>query len=344
MKNLHNLDLLRSMAVTFVLVDHTSWALGHHAFGRFDTGNLGVFGVYLFFVHTALVLMGSLERQPQTLSFYVRRIFRIYPLAMAATAAGLLVPVWAGGAGWNRIHFTGSTILSNLLLIQDLAHRPNIVGVMWTLTMEVQMYVLLPALFFLAVREKKVWTLVVLWAFAVVVGHSYFPGPAVFFLKVIANFIPGVIAYLIFDRRSPAPLPAWSFAPFLFVLLAVYMLVPSPEVSWCISLALGFALPQFRQISMPWLVEASQQVALYSYGVYLWHSFGIKLGFRFFHNPWAQVVAELVFTAFMSIAGYRVLEEPLIRYGNRLGHRLAVSKGTLVATTTASTPRTYRHV
>lgn len=64
MKSLHNLDLLRSMAVSFVLIDHTSWALGHHTFGRFDTGNLGVFGVYLFFIHTSLVLMWSLEREP----------------------------------------------------------------------------------------------------------------------------------------------------------------------------------------------------------------------------------------------------------------------------------------
>ena len=45
----------------------------------------------MFFVHTALVLMWSLDRRPHILDFYIRRIFRIYPLAIFAVLCALLV-------------------------------------------------------------------------------------------------------------------------------------------------------------------------------------------------------------------------------------------------------------
>ena len=61
---------------------------------------LGRFGVLLFFVHTALVLMSSIERQGThragwVRAFYVRRALRIYPLAVVTIllVAACAVPV-----------------------------------------------------------------------------------------------------------------------------------------------------------------------------------------------------------------------------------------------------------
>lgn len=58
--DLPNLDILRAVAVLLVLVDHSAKFFG----GSFDLLHpLGITGVYLFFTHTSLVLMFSLERQ-----------------------------------------------------------------------------------------------------------------------------------------------------------------------------------------------------------------------------------------------------------------------------------------
>ena len=320
MKNLPNLDLLRSFAVLLVLIDHTTWSLGRHLYGTWNTADVGVFGVYLFFVHTCLVLMWSLERQPHVLNFYIRRAFRIYPLALTALLVALLfgIPVYAGG-GWDPLHFSLGTIAANFLLVQDLLHRPNIVGVMWTLTIEVQMYVLLPALFFLVSREGKIWQVLVLWSLAVLELHAFLRTPANILPTVIPDFLPGVVAYLAF-RKFRAHLPGWLFVFYLVALLSAYMVSPTPAHSWPIVLVLGLTLPSFRQISQRSLVWLSGNVAKYSFGIYLWHTFGMKISFHFLahHSGLLKVVGELAFTAVASVAGYHLLEEPLMKVGSRL--------------------------
>ena len=56
-----NLDVLRSMAVLMVLFDHLTRL---YELGRFD--DVGIFGVLVFFVHTSLVLMYSMQRSHLT--------------------------------------------------------------------------------------------------------------------------------------------------------------------------------------------------------------------------------------------------------------------------------------
>src|SRR5690349_8509858 len=83
-----NLDILRSIAVLSVLFSHSvRWIVQGTVQSRaaMET-NLGRFGVLIFFVHTALVLMMSMGRissKPRwVLQFYLLRIFRIYPLSI----------------------------------------------------------------------------------------------------------------------------------------------------------------------------------------------------------------------------------------------------------------------
>lgn len=90
-----NLDLMRSFAVLAVVFDHTWLAAVGSAHGYTLVTSIGFFGVCLFFVHTTLVLMWSLERQSSPFKFYVRRVFRIYPLAILFVASIALFNVFA---------------------------------------------------------------------------------------------------------------------------------------------------------------------------------------------------------------------------------------------------------
>src|SRR5579864_138681 len=158
-----NLDVLRAVAVLLVLAQHLM--------NRFHVGQkfgfvvppIGSFGVLVFFVHTSLVLMYSMERSGLSGSrlaanFYVRRIFRIYPLSMLAVLSAVALRLDSSVPGIQGLARTASPgmgrILSNLFLVQNLVKPGSIINVLWSLPFELQMYLFLPLLFLWIGRKK----------------------------------------------------------------------------------------------------------------------------------------------------------------------------------------------
>lgn len=326
-RDLPNLDLLRSVAVISVVVEHTLLAMHIGRIGSWQVAWIGVVGVFMFFVHTSLVLMWSLERKPNTLDFYIRRAFRIYPLAWAAILIAVLFHLPTEGTPLNYFHyahFSGSSLVSALLLVQNFYGHQNFVGVLWSLPYEVQMYLFLPVLFFFVQKNFSVWYLLVLWSLTVVFCRVTFSSDGHNLATVIPYFLPGVMAYVGFDRTLPR-MPSWTFPVFLLSLTAAFMRHPGWFRAWLFCLALGIGLPFFHQIRSHRLRRVSVQVAQYSYSLYLVHPFAIVLGFYLLaqHTLAIRVAVEILTLVPISIASYHWVERPMIR----LGARLAVKVG-----------------
>jgi len=324
-----NLDFLRAFAVTSVVLDHTLLAKNVSMVRSWQIEWLGDFGVYLFFVHTCLVLMWSLARRPHSLDFYIRRVFRIYPLAITAILVAVVshAPVAGSAQNWFvAARPTPVMLASNLLLSQNLLgyRGGNIIGVLWSLPLEVQMYIFLPALFFLIREEEALWPILLIWAFCIATAHRFFP-PASgnVFATVIPDFLPGVMAYVGFKKWRPR-IPAFVFPPFLIALLLFFMRSPNSYRAWPVCLAVGLGLPFFRQFSSAWVVKPAHQIAKYSYGIYLAHPFCIALGIHLLaHQTLAvQLAVELLTTAVISVAAYKFIEHPMIQFGSRLAQKV----------------------
>lgn len=319
---------MRGFAVALVVADHTLLALHIYHIGPWLSEWIGDFGVYLFFVHTALVLMWSLERRPHTLDFYIRRVFRIYPLAWLAILVAIVFKSPLSGTVHNFFvyHPLGLFgIAANALLVHDLVHfvRPAI-GVMWTLPFEIQMYLLLPPLFFFIQKNKVIWPLLLFWALAVAYSRYEF-NEEINFAVTIPFFLPGVMAYVGFKRVTPA-WPAWSFFPLLLILLSVFMISPSHHHGWYAVFPLGLLLPYFRQTRVVWLQRAGHNLAKYSYGIYLSHSFALVLGIYLLPHAglWLQLAVVFSSLVAMSVAAYHLLEKPLIDLGARVAARVEI--------------------
>ena len=129
-----NLDLLRAIAVLLVLAQHLCRRFYVDQLGWVQTSSIGYFGVLLFFVHTSLVLMYSMEGWQLLKNFHIRRIFRIYPLSLIAVLAALALQVDSdinGVRGLSHGQLPGKlTIFSNVLLIQNLTYAKSIVNVL----------------------------------------------------------------------------------------------------------------------------------------------------------------------------------------------------------------------
>lgn len=323
-----NLDLMRSLAALYVLIFHVLLYFGLAE--QMRLGGLGHWGVLVFFVHTSLVLMRSLARQdlrapqePKFVEFMLRRCFRLLPLSVLAvfTIAALGLPVGHLHAGqFLAVPIDGASILANLFLIQNWTGAESLEAPLWSLPYEMQMYLVLPALFSVA-RTSSVGRLVFLWGVAVMAGFalSRFGWLDRFqMLAYVPCFMTGVIAFKLGGRRPRLP---WSWWPAAFGALTVlYLLHPSLLVGWLCCFALGLILSHFHEMPAGSLQQFFHFIARYSYGLYLSHFLFMWFAFVALGSlSWvARAVVFVVATLIAPIALYHWVEAPMMRLGGTL--------------------------
>ena len=329
---------MRSTAVLLVVVAHVTLYTQHFPAA---IGWLGHAGVYIFFVHTSLVLMWSLERDPDTARFYLRRIFRIFPLWLVVLAAYLLLRIPAApqlAPGFGVYHPSAGEVLANIFLLFDLRYGPNIVGASWSLPLEVQMYVVLPFLFFFVRSTKQIWPILVLDALAMAFGAANLDAGYTLMLRSVPYFLPGVVAYRLFATTRPR-LPGWSF-PLCFLGYALLTCrFGSQRNGWLLCLVLGLALPLFRQIKWAWLNQTTHIIAKYSYGIYLTHIIAITVAVHVLrgYGMTTRAGAFLALLVGLPVLLYHTVEEPMIRLGTRLA-RSHASKAHALGSNSTSPP------
>jgi peptidoglycan/LPS O-acetylase OafA/YrhL len=313
-----NLDLIRATAVLCVFFAH--FCIQFTEIGGQVPFLFGQLGVVIFFVHTALVLMMSLERSAErlqgtalTVDFYIRRFFRIYPLSVLCVVAAFvgLVPTRAEPWPW-------STFWSNLALTMNLTYSDDMWPVLWTLPLEVQMYLVLPALFLFLRGRALGWAFAV-WGAMLVVGVIQ---PHISGRLSLGRFAPCFMAGVIAWRLSRTVRPRWSavwWPVAFFASWAVWLVAERTTADyyrWAFCLVLGCLIPWFHEIRWAPIVVAARTVAKYSYGIYLSHAVIMSFAFKF-EGParWLVLVSLAVL---VPVAMYHMVEEPMIRMGRRV--------------------------
>jgi peptidoglycan/LPS O-acetylase OafA/YrhL len=357
--NYTNLDLLRSLAVLSVVAAHMRiecvqfHVCSENLAVRSFMHNLSITGVMFFFVHTCLVLMLSMHRAPDLdrgRNFLVRRAFRIYPLCWA----GILLVLATGlnGEGYNSPQSFGlGVIASNFLLVQNILPihgGVSILGPTWSLAWEVQMYLVLPFFFAFLKRFARLYVVFAIWGGATLLAiaasmpqtaHAHLHG-AVY----PPMFIAGMVAYKLLERRSVKPpsegIHAWTWPFFVLGLFLLQASVMHDDWYWTphgaiidssICLALALAVPVFEELRARWIVLPAQQIAKYSYGIYLLHAPAIIFVFSYLSGlPLAlKIAASLALTTILSFVSFHTIENPLILLGKRLTQpALGIAKAT----------------
>lgn len=154
-----DIQALRGLAVAGVLLQHA-------APGLLPGGYLGVdlFFVISGFLITGLVLRAQREGRFSLTLFYARRARRLLPAAYGVLAATLLAsPWWLGAveqADLARQHWGALGFVSNMVLWQqsgyfDVAAELKPLLHFWSLSLEEQYYLLLPALLLVAGTGRR---------------------------------------------------------------------------------------------------------------------------------------------------------------------------------------------
>ncbi len=143
------LDALRGVAAIAVVFQHVlPWLLPHQFAVSHAHFDLGIFGVFLFFLISGYIVPASLERRGDVRAFWVGRIFRIYPLYLTVFAAALiLLPQKHAGVAASVYAHPIQAAVANSTLVQFFLNITNGLAVAWTLSFEMVFYFAVSALF-----------------------------------------------------------------------------------------------------------------------------------------------------------------------------------------------------
>jgi peptidoglycan/LPS O-acetylase OafA/YrhL len=156
-RRLDFLDAVRGLAALAVVAEHElehfypnyfKWSSGHFSFG--------IFGVIMFFLVSGFIIPVSLERYKSLREFWKSRVFRLYPLYWVSIVIAL---IW-GRMGWLGLPAAYAsqpvrTLLVNITMLQTFVAIPNLMGVYWTLSLELAFYALCSALFLAGVLRRS---------------------------------------------------------------------------------------------------------------------------------------------------------------------------------------------
>jgi peptidoglycan/LPS O-acetylase OafA/YrhL len=336
-ENSANLDLLRSVAVITVVIDHLVPTLIVYGVDvptpiRELTWHIGQAGVLAFFVHTSLVLMRSLERLRASDRshwvgrFYARRGFRIYPLALVCVVAMVLLR-WPESTWHPRTPVSTRMLVANLFLVQNLVTGHSVLAPLWSLPYEVEMYALLPALYCLARRRDSIYWLLGLLVVTTVGGYGLrkLEHGHMNLAGYVPCFLAGVLCYAMTERVRPRIAARWW--PLAVVgLVMIYCgahSISDPLIywfGWLYCLALAVLIPWFVDSERAWLNRVVQAGATYSYGFYLLHVPALYVVFGLW-RPASLAVALVGFVGLataLAVVAYHLIEAPMVRLGRRL--------------------------
>jgi peptidoglycan/LPS O-acetylase OafA/YrhL len=334
-----NLDFIRALAVMMVVGSHLSLFFGNLHVNFLQPALFGKLGVIIFFVHSGIVNLLSIERHVHKhgehrlfQAFMTRRCFRIYPLSMFVISVIFFAKLPVS----HIDHFVTTIsqnargeLLPSLLLVQNFVRFDQILGPLWSLPYEVQIYCLFPMIYLVLRRFDSAKILVFAWALLATVDHVIAPHiakhgnlgrfvtiPDLLFYFLL--FLAGLYAYKEM-QTSPRVLRFWVLPTLLAFVSLVWLFSYSDTKCIFISLCLGLSLPYIQACEIGAVNHVCKWVAKYSYGIYLLHDPAIWLGFvRFGHVPVvARVSIFLLATFGGSALVYHVLEHPMILVGNK---------------------------
>jgi peptidoglycan/LPS O-acetylase OafA/YrhL len=184
------LDVLRGLAALAVVFDHTSYYALQHVrhiiYQWFDPGN---YGVFVFFIISGYIVPASLERKGSVRTFWVSRLFRLYPLYLLAVGIAVAFYFAHFGTARGEDSDPATSILSQLLMMSNVLAGNNLPNVVWSLSYEMVFYLLLTALFIARVHKRSSWYALGFAAAAVAIGGVL---PQAFFTNNVAT--PRLIA------------------------------------------------------------------------------------------------------------------------------------------------------
>ncbi|NIY83307.1 acyltransferase family protein [Vibrio hepatarius] len=200
----NNFNLIRLVAAFQVLIVHS-----YNSF-EFDFGVLNAIkvvpGVPVFFFISGYLIYQSYERNEKIVKFFTNRIARIFPALWLANIISLAI-LYASDY-LHSVDYTNVELLSWLVGQSTFVQFYNpeflrgfgvgvVNGSLWTITLELQFYILTPILFLIYTRFNKLfYILIVLSVIAAIYRVYWYNWDDVLFKLFYVTFLPWVYMFM----------------------------------------------------------------------------------------------------------------------------------------------------
>jgi peptidoglycan/LPS O-acetylase OafA/YrhL len=250
--------------------------------------------------------------------FYIRRAARILPLFWLASGVAIIGGLWAN----TDFELTFGNLIKSLLALQW-THSTYLVGVFWTLGVELHFYLIAPILCLpLKKSNRTQWFI---GTFALILLVFFFGGRADD-RSAIANlhfFMAGILmakvaTSRIFDKAlsSSLALPVFIFLGtaaivFASVLYTVNFWHYRGAILSLVAISAFLAahrVIEIRKIHPSLIGHCFMYLGLLAYGIYTWHGVISAL------LPWFQdqFIANFLLSILLSWLSYSLLEKPIV--------------------------------
>lgn len=306
---------------------HPLWKLESWLISSFHT-QTAIIGVLLFFIITGYLIPLMQERYSSR-EFLINRFFRIFPTLFACIIFNAIFVYFTQGIVFKPIsYFASVTLLYNFISV------PPIMGVLWTLVVEVVFYILAAAL--KKFNYKKIIGLYGLILLTIVLFSKFQTGTIGYLIYNIRFISYILIGSTIFVSESMDNIHDKVFSilsSFCFALASfkLYFLLFKEETTYpnigsqLIPLALFVFLyivqkrwPKVYSSMPKWLYSLSELV----YPIYLLHAvFGLGTMFilaRQGLNQYLIIAGGVIISLIISILVHYLFEKPSINLGKKV--------------------------
>jgi exopolysaccharide production protein ExoZ len=340
---IESLDWQRGLLACSIMVYHlTSWEL-HPVDSSSLLGRLGIYGVSMFFVLSglsmAVVYSNSIRDVRSSISFFIRRIFRIWPLLWAAVTYITLKKLYFHqDPSWRAVLLNLTTTFG---FIRPQAYLNT--GA-WSIGNEMVYYALTPLIVIMFNRKVLLGNILtgitlciaLYFAFVTLKPEVSLANQWITYINPFNNlflYSAGIAIYYNTKLLSPNKQTIGTAFALLMAVLAFY-----PVSGDQINIVTGFNRIVFlassillvivffkNTVALPSIISSSlTKLGEVTYGVYLLHPIVydiISLVFKKLkinHNPYVYMGLTIVLTIILALVSYQILEKPLIRLGKKL--------------------------
>jgi peptidoglycan/LPS O-acetylase OafA/YrhL len=312
------LDGIRALAIVVVLLHHLGYL-----------GGRGFLGVDIFFTLSGYlitqVLLATVAKGKPLLSFYRRRIARLYPIMVISVFVATAV------IGYQASR-DNEPILASLFYYKNFLHWGDLFGPFWSLSAEEQFYLLFPItlILFYKFANRKVFTtfliVVIAAVWSYVLWHNYpdysWNQDGVFNLAVFrpTMILVGCVLSLNYEWVRNLVKKTRILVAALFIVLVVLCIHMQFPGLASLSTTLLIVLLD-REVAEHSLVSRwvrallsfapIRTLGILSYSIYIWHMPVIFYFYNHNHDP--RHLVPLVFAIVLAIAlvSFYLVEVPL---------------------------------